>query len=65
MVTRSIEGEIAMYPIVESIQNNHICHTVKAPASIKKEIADMAYELSKKAVEIINGVGTIGIEMFY
>ena len=54
-----------MYPIVESIQNNHICHTVKAPASIKKEIADMAYELSKKAVEIINGVGTIGIEMFY
>ena len=65
MITRSTNGEIATYPIVESIQKNHICHKVKAPADINKITASKALELSIKAVETIDGVGSFGIEMFY
>ena len=48
MVTRSIEGEIAMYPIVESIQNNHICHTVKAPPVLIKKLLTWHMNYQKK-----------------
>lgn len=32
MVARSTKGEIVIYPLVETIQRNHICHIVKVPA---------------------------------
>lgn len=64
MITRSEDGEIVSYPVVETIQKDHICHTVFAPAQIEGEIAAKASEFAKQAVTAIDGVGTIGVEMF-
>jgi 5-(carboxyamino)imidazole ribonucleotide synthase len=64
MVTRRADGEMVNYPVVESVQKDHICHIVRAPARIDEELADKAIELARKAVTTIDGVGTIGIEMF-
>lgn len=64
MVTRRQDGEMVNYPVVESVQKDHICHIVRAPARIDKELADEAIEMARKAVTTIDGVGTIGVEMF-
>jgi 5-(carboxyamino)imidazole ribonucleotide synthase len=64
MVTRGTGGEMVNYPVVESVQKDHICHIVRAPARINDEIANEAIELARKAVTTINGVGSIGVEMF-
>jgi 5-(carboxyamino)imidazole ribonucleotide synthase len=64
MVTRAIDGTIVNYPVVESVQKDHICHIVRAPARINEELANQAIEMARKAVTTIDGVGTIGVEMF-
>jgi 5-(carboxyamino)imidazole ribonucleotide synthase len=64
MITRGRDGEIVSYPVVETIQRNHICHVVKAPAQIAPELAARAGEIARKAAESVGIVGTMGIEMF-
>lgn len=64
MITRSEQGEVVSYPVVETIQKDHICHTVFAPAQIDDATAAKASEFAKQAVTAIDGVGTIGVEMF-
>ncbi len=64
MVTRARNGELATYPVVETIQKDHICHTVIAPASVPDTVAKQATALAQKAVTAIDGIGTIGVEMF-
>ena len=64
MITRDVNGKIITYPVVESIQKNHICHIVRAPASIDNQLAEKAIELAVRAVKAIDGIGTIGVEMF-
>lgn len=64
MITRGQDGEIVSYPMVETVQQDHICHTVIAPADIDQTLAHRASEIAKQAVVAIDGVGTIGVEMF-
>jgi 5-(carboxyamino)imidazole ribonucleotide synthase len=64
MVARNVSGEIEVYPCVETIQKNHICNTVIAPAEISESLKIEAQNCAVKCVEAINGVGVFGIEMF-
>ncbi len=64
MVARNTEGEIATYPVVETIHKNNICHIVKAPAPIKKNISKKTQVLAKKVMQQLQGAGVFGIEMF-
>jgi 5-(carboxyamino)imidazole ribonucleotide synthase len=64
MVVRGQDGTVALYPVVETIQRNHICHTVTAPADIAPEVAENAQTIALKAIEAIKGVGVFGVEMF-
>ena len=64
IVTRGVNGEIATYPVVETVQRNHICHLVRAPAPVAPEIAGRAAELARRAVAAVAAVGTFGVEMF-
>jgi 5-(carboxyamino)imidazole ribonucleotide synthase len=64
MVVRSIKKEIKVYPIVETIQEDHICKIVKAPASIDERTMIAASDLACKAIETIDGIGIFGVEMF-
>lgn len=63
MVARS-KKEIKTYPVVQTIQKNHICHTVIAPASLRKSVAKRAEEIAVESVKAIKGYGIFGIEMF-
>lgn len=64
IVTRGRDGETAVYPVVETIQENHICRLVKAPAAISDIVAQQATEVARNAVCTVGGVGTFGVEMF-
>jgi 5-(carboxyamino)imidazole ribonucleotide synthase len=64
MVVRSRDGEVRTYPVVETVQENHICRVVRAPAPIAAQIAERARQIAVAAVESIDGVGVFGVEMF-
>ncbi len=64
MITRGRDGETACYPVVETVQRDHICHLVKAPASIPAAMASRAADIARKAVEAVGCVGAMGVEMF-
>ena len=64
IITRGRGGESAIYPIVETVQENHICHLVRAPAAVSPEIASRAADIARRAVEAVGAVGSFGVEMF-
>ncbi|MBC8043028.1 MAG: 5-(carboxyamino)imidazole ribonucleotide synthase [Rhizobacter sp.] len=64
MITRNEKGNVALYPVVETLQQNHICKTVKAPARIDDETGEAASRLALQAIEAIDGVGIFGVELF-
>lgn len=64
MVTRSDNGEMILYPVVETVQENHICHLVTAPALIEESSRVAAERIGRAAVEAIDGIGIFGIELF-
>ena len=64
IVCRGRDGSVITYPVVETIQHNHVCHIVKAPAALSPEVAQRAAEIARIAVETIKGVGSFGVELF-
>lgn len=64
MVLRGRDGETRAYPVVETIQQNHICHLVRAPAAVSASTAQRAAGLAIRAVELLDGVGVFGVELF-
>lgn len=64
MVVRARDGETLAYPVVETVQQNHICHVVRAPAAVAPATAAAAAELAMAAVRAVDGVGIFGVELF-
>ena len=64
IVTRARDGSMAVYPVVETIQRDHVCHIVRAPAQIASDLAKRAAALARRAVVTVGGVGSFGVEMF-
>ena len=64
IVTRARDGEVATYPVVATVQRNHICHVVRAPAPVAPGIAERAAELARQAVQGVGAIGSFGVEMF-
>src|SRR3989344_5089543 len=64
MVARNPKGEIAAFPVVETIHKDNICDTVIAPAQISKKVKRDAQRLAEKVMKYLNGAGVFGIEMF-
>lgn len=64
MITSGRSGEVATYPLVESVQRNHICHIVRAPAEVADDIRKKATDIARHAVAAIGAIGSFGVEMF-
>jgi 5-(carboxyamino)imidazole ribonucleotide synthase len=60
MVLRGRDGRQATYPVVETVQKDHICHVVRAPITG----GDDALKIAQSAVTAIDGVGVFGVELF-
>jgi 5-(carboxyamino)imidazole ribonucleotide synthase len=64
IITRGRNGAMATYPLVETVQRDHVCHTVCAPAPVAAEITDRALDLARRAVTAVGAVGSFGVELF-
>jgi 5-(carboxyamino)imidazole ribonucleotide synthase len=61
---RNAAGELAIYPVVETQQEQEICRRVIAPAKISSAVNQEITEITRKLLEGIEGVGVFGIELF-
>ena len=63
IVARTLK-EIRVYPVVQTIQRGHICHTVIAPAQIDPRVVADAQEIAVESVKAVHGFGLFGVELF-
>jgi len=61
---RNTKGEIATYPMVENIHEDNILKITIAPARVSDDVIRNAGEMAKKIMQVLNGAGVFGIEMF-
>ncbi|HSD05230.1 MAG TPA: 5-(carboxyamino)imidazole ribonucleotide synthase [Nitrosopumilaceae archaeon] len=64
IAARNIKGEVATYQPVENIHEENILKMTIAPARISKETSQEAEHIAKKTMEVLQGAGVFGIEMF-
>jgi 5-(carboxyamino)imidazole ribonucleotide synthase len=64
MVARRPDGATAAYPVVTTVQRDHICHEVVAPAALPESVAELARRSAVGAVEATGAVGVVGVELF-
>lgn len=64
IAARGMDGAIVIYPVVETIQRNNICHSVCAPAPISRATEQKVFGMIQITMEHLEGAGVFGIEMF-
>lgn len=65
LVARRPSGEIACWPVVESIQRGGVCAEVIAPApSSAGRIADVADDIARTVAESLGVTGVLAVELF-
>ncbi len=61
---RSVSGEVVIYPIVETQQENQVCRRVIAPAEISPNIKKEIDAIVCTLLNSLKAVGVFGIELF-
>ena len=64
VVARDIKGKMAVFPVVETIHKNNICHIVIAPAPVNRKLNLKARRLAMQVMDCLDGAGVFAIEMF-
>ena len=64
IAARSVTGEIEIYPIVETQQENQVCQRVFAPADLESAIVQTAEAIARTLLNSLQAVGVFGIELF-
>lgn len=64
LVARRPGGEIAVYPLVETVQVDGMCRELVAPAAVSDEITDEAHRIAEVVAGIAGVVGILAVELF-
>jgi len=64
IIARSPSGEVAIYPVVETVQRNHVCQEVLAPAPVAAGVRREAASVASDAARAARGIGVTGVELF-
>ncbi|MGV0868233.1 5-(carboxyamino)imidazole ribonucleotide synthase [Corynebacterium kalidii] len=68
MVARTPSGEVASWPVVESVQADGICYLAVAPAPAETEgrrrVVDQAYSLARQVADELGVTGVLAVELF-
>ncbi|PPT05558.1 Phosphoribosylaminoimidazole carboxylase ATPase subunit [Geitlerinema sp. FC II] len=64
IAARSATGEIAIYPVVETQQENQVCRRVLAPAMVSPAVVFQCEAIARRILEKLDVVGLFGIELF-
>jgi 5-(carboxyamino)imidazole ribonucleotide synthase len=64
-VARSPFGQVAVWPVVETVQRDGVCAEVLAPApGLSEELATSAQELAVRLADRLDVVGMLAVELF-
>lgn len=63
-IARNKSGGKKVYPVVETIQKDHICNMVIASDQLQEKIIHKANLIAENIADELNYVGVMGIEMF-
>ena len=66
VVARGLDGDCRCYPVVEMCfrPGENVLDMLLAPAQIPPETAEAAVRLAMRTVEVLEGVGIFGVELF-
>ena len=64
MAARSVAGEVVVYPVVETQQEEQICRRVIAPAAVSLEVKQQVKAIAHTLLDQLQAVGVFGIELF-
>ena len=64
LVTRAVDGSLAPYPLVTTVQHDGMCTEVRYPAEVPTELHVAAAQLAQRLAALIDGVGVLAIELF-
>lgn len=64
LVARRVSGEAVVYPAVETIQRNGICHELLVPARVAADVAAAARELALGVADAVGAIGVMALELF-
>ncbi|WP_413165619.1 5-(carboxyamino)imidazole ribonucleotide synthase [Capilliphycus salinus ALCB114379] len=64
IAARSVSGEVAVYPVVETHQINQVCRWVIAPANISPTLNAQLNAIAETLLNSLQAVGVFGIELF-
>jgi 5-(carboxyamino)imidazole ribonucleotide synthase len=64
LVARRPGGECVVYPVIETLQRDGICHELVMPARVSEEVAARAIDIARRIAEGIDAVGILAVEQF-
>ncbi len=64
LVARRPGGEAVVYPPVQTLQVDGICHELVAPAPVGADLADAAAALALRVADLCGAVGILAVELF-
>jgi 5-(carboxyamino)imidazole ribonucleotide synthase len=64
MAARSVTGEVALYPVIETDQKQQVCHWAIAPAHIPPATQTQIEAIATTLLNKLDAVGIFGIELF-
>jgi 5-(carboxyamino)imidazole ribonucleotide synthase len=64
IAARSVTGEVATYPVVETHQKEQVCRSVMAPAPLSQDLTAKIAGMAQTLLNSLQAVGVFGIELF-
>jgi 5-(carboxyamino)imidazole ribonucleotide synthase len=61
---RSVDGDVAIYPIAENDHRKHVLHTTRAPAPVSAETRGRAEAIGVLIAQTLGHVGVMAVELF-
>ena len=64
IAARSVSGEVVIFPIVETQQEDQVCRRVIAPAQLEPQVQAEVEAIARTLLNSLQAVGVFGIELF-
>lgn len=64
LLARGVDGSIALYPLVTTVQSEGMCVEVIYPARVTNELARQSEDLAEQIASLVGAIGILAIEFF-
>lgn len=64
LIARGVDGDVALYPLVESVQVDAMCVEVRYPSTLSTEVRHHADELTLQVADLVAHIGIMAVEYF-